>query len=84
MHRNHPLWNRCFSQVNRHQDRGPLAAAVDLRSRLMDHAWLCIIDGPERLLIAPSWSRPYRVYTLAAAKMLLGVVYEWDCLPPLP
>ena len=72
MHRNHPLWNRRFSQANRHQGRGPLA----LRSRLMDHAWLCIIDGPERLLIAPSWSRPYRVYTLAAAQMLLGGVYE--------
>ena len=84
MHRNHPLWNRRFSQANRHQDRGPLAAAVDLRSRLMDHEWLCIIDGPDRLLIAPSWSRPYRVYTLAAAKMLLGGVYEWDYLPPLP
>ena len=76
MHRNHPLWNRRFSQANRHQDRGPLAAAVDRRRRLMDDAWLCIIDGPERLLIAPSWSRPYRVYTLAAAQMLLGGVYE--------
>jgi len=76
MHRNHPLWNIRFSQANRRQDRGPLAAAVDRRSRLMDHKWLCIIDGPERLLSAPSWSRPYRGYTLAAAKMLLGVVYE--------
>jgi len=76
MHRHHPLWNIRFSQANRHQDRGPLAAAVDLHSRLMDQEWLGIIDGPERLLIAPSWSRPYRVYTLAAAQMLLGGVYE--------
>jgi hypothetical protein len=84
MHRHHPLWHRRFSQANRHQDRSSLATAVERRSRLMDHAWLCIIDGPERLLSAPSGSRPYRVYPLAAAQMLLGGVWEWDYLLPLP
>jgi hypothetical protein len=65
MHRHHPLWNRRFSPANRYQDWGLLAAAVERRSRLMDHAWLCLIDGPDRFLSWQSSSKNAKLGILA-------------------
>jgi hypothetical protein len=70
MHRYHPLWNRRFSQANRHEDRGPLVAAVHRRSRLMDHAWRCLIDGPDRFRSWQSSSKNAKLCILAPQRLV--------------
>jgi hypothetical protein len=70
MHRHHPLWHRRCSPANRYQDRSPLAAAVERRSRLMDHAWLCLIDGPDRFLSWQSSSKNAKLGILAPQRLV--------------
>lgn len=78
MRKGHPLQNvrlsRRLDQNAYHtaSARSPLAAAVDIRRQFMEYKWSCIVEGPDRLLIAASWSRPYRTYTLAEATRLLA------------